>query len=153
MLLWLWTLLGCEPPPLSNLESGEPRISFIFPDSSDVVVCPNFMVAVSIDSFTVDPDNVGSDNNQDGVGHWHLRDANGDYIVATASLWVEVSMGPEEDFLTPTFTGLSAHLAENNHNELNTALYPDSFATAEFTVGATEDCVGGGSGGSTDTGY
>lgn len=34
-------------------------------------------------------------------------------------------------------------LASFDHTELNTAVYPDASATAEFIIGATADCVGG----------
>ncbi|MEL6344796.1 MAG: hypothetical protein AAFV53_16885 [Myxococcota bacterium] len=132
----LWMMLGCQPPP-----GGEPSVTFVFPQSrDDIVVCPQFVVSVDIDNFSVvDVDPALED--EAGEGHWHLA-GDGIYEVVTDS-FIELDL--QGDFSTdPVLTSITAHLAFHNHNELNTAEFPDALATAEFLVADTTDCVGDG---------
>jgi hypothetical protein len=156
-ILIVLTLLifACQPPPLpdtdtTSTEDGQPSLSFVFPQSAgpETVYCPDLIVAVDIDNWEV-VDETENDA-EDGRGHWHLRDSTGEYIAVATAEWWPVTLGPPEDFPIATFTVINAVLANHDHNELNTAVYPKAAATAEIYVGAIEGCVGGG--GSSDTG-
>ena len=151
--------LACQPPPLvedtaSEIEDIEalPSLAFIFPQSAgeETVYCPDLVVAVDIDNWEVVMYKDGQEA-EEGQGHWHLKDSSGDYLAVATEVWWPVSLGAAEDFMVPTFTVINAILANHDHNELNTAVYPDAAATAEIWVGAIEGCIGGG-GGSSDTG-
>jgi hypothetical protein len=160
MLIMLPLLaLACQPPPLpvdtaTSSEEALPSISFIFPQSADqdVVYCPDLVVAVDIDNWEVVMYKDGQ-TAEEGRGHWHLKNSNGDYLAVATDVWWPVSIGPMEDFTEPTFTVINAVLANHDHNELNTAVYPNAAATAEIWVGAVEGCIGGGGGSDTGLGY
>lgn len=133
VLAWSMTT-GCAPPPLID---EKPGIDILFPQSrQDITICPDLVVVVDVSSF---PLGVPDEN---GPGHWHLKDASGAFLQAASDPWMAYSLGPDHDFETPRLTALSVALAEFDHNELNTAEYPDAVAAVEFYVGATEDCVG-----------
>ena len=163
-LILLPLLVACQPPPLPVDSGGTdtvgdtealPSLSFIFPQSAgkeSVVYCPDLVVAVDIDNWDVVEYKDGQ-SAEEGRGHWHLKDSAGNYLAVATSEWWKVSIGPAEDYPTPTFTVLNAVLANHDHNELNTAVYPDAAATAEIYVGAVEGCVGGGGGSDTGLGY
>ena len=153
-------LAGCQPPPLPvdtgalpdttpDTTEALPSLSFIFPQSTgvDTVYCPDLVVAMDIDNWEVTASEDGQAA-EEGRGHWHLKDSTGNYLAVATESWWPVSIGAPEDFPKPTFTVLSAVLANHDHNELNTAVYPDAAATAEIWVGAVEGCIGGGGGGS-----
>jgi len=152
---------ACQPPPLpaavTDTAGGEdslPSLSFIFPQSAgdDTVYCPDLVFAVDIDNWDVVPYEDGQQA-EDGRGHWHLKDSTGTYLAVATDTWWPVSIGPAEDFPVPTFTVLNAVLANHDHNDLNTAIYPDAAATLELYVGAVEGCIGGGSGADTGLDY
>ena len=146
----MWLALGCAPPTKTE---GLPSVSFIFPQSrTDVVVCPDFLVSVDIDDWEVVMYEDGQEAEEAArTGHWHLRDASGEYLAIASESWVPISL--EDDFSTPELVVITAHLANHDHNELDPREYPDSEATAEFMVGDTEDCVGGGNGTTDTAGY
>lgn len=138
--LWLMGILaGCAPPPLTETtEAGLPSIDILFPESrDDVVVCPDLVVVVDVDNFAMGPPG------EPDLGHWHLKDSGGNFILASSEDWASYTFGPDESFPTPQLTSLSVALAETEHTELNTLEFPDAIATAEFYMGATDDCVGG----------
>jgi len=141
-------IASCAPPPLpAGDDSGagaqdnfEPRVSFVFPQNNmDVDVCPEFMVAVTIEDhelvdYSESPDAVT------GQGHWHMVDVmTGDYAPATTP-WVEweatMDGAPERNY------ALSAELAANDHTLLTTLGYAEATARVEFTV-SEDNCVGG----------
>ncbi len=157
--------LACQPPPLPEVvtdtaEDGSdddealPSLSFVFPQSASdaTVYCPDLIFAVDIDNWEVVPYKDGQQA-EEGRGHWHLKDSTGKYLAVATDSWWPVSIGPAEDFPVPTFTVLNAVLANHDHNELNTAVYPDAAATLEIYVGAVEGCIGGGGGTDTGLGY
>jgi len=130
-------LIGCAPPPLP--EASLPAVSFLFPESrDDVVYCPDMVIVVGISDYEI-----GAPDDDDTLGHWHLRDDSGAFLLAAMEPWVSFTFGPDEDFREPRLTSISAALASSDHTELNTAVYPDASASAEFFLGATVDCVGG----------
>lgn len=138
--------LGCAPPALPS-DTGAtaatgPSIEFIFPTSTlSSPVCSEFVVAVDIDGFNVE-DPAPEEGVVDGRGHWHLDDdITGDYIVAVDP-FLEVSA--DLDGGTERAYRITASLVNLDHTPLDQGRFPDSVATAEFTVSDSDDCVGGG---------
>jgi hypothetical protein len=150
VVLWM-VAWGCAPPPLSG--DVLPSISFIFPQSrTDITVCPSFLASVDVRNWSIVPYEEGQTGEEsERLGHWHLRDSGGDYLAIATEQWTPITLSG--DFTVPTLAVITAHLANHDHNELNTVTYPDSTATAEFMVGDTADCIGGGGGMDTSVGY
>lgn len=138
-------LLACQPPPLSG-DSLLPSLSFIFPQSAgkDTLYCPEMVVAVDIDNWELEMYADGQEA-EEGRGHWHLKDSAGNYLAVATEEWWSVSLGDASDFEQPTFVVINAVLANHDHNELNTAVYPNAAATAEIWVSAEDGCIGSGS--------
>ena len=149
MVTLMLMLLACEPPPLPELASDAepklPSVRFIFPDSNpDDIICPDFIATVDIDNWELDPDKVGDSSKEDGIGHWHLRDQSDQYLALTAKPWAGVTI-PERFYEKGSgIVTMRAVLAYHDHTELDTEVYPDAVATAEFVVADDPDCLGGG---------
>jgi hypothetical protein len=138
-------LTACQPPPLSG-DSALPSLSFIFPQSAsdETLYCPEMVVAVDIDNWELEMYENGQ-GPEEGRGHWHLKDSAGNYLAVATEEWWSVSLGDASDFDEPTFVVINAVLANHDHNELNTAVYPNAAATAEIYVSAEDGCIGSGS--------
>lgn len=138
-------LFACQPPPLTEAPAT-PSLSFIFPQSAsqETLYCPDMVVAVDIDNWELTMYQDGQEA-EEGRGHWHLKDSTGNYLAVATEAWWSVSLGAASDYSEPTFVVINAILANHDHNELNTAVYPNAAATAEIWVSAEDGCIGSGS--------
>ena len=136
-------LLACAPPPLpedsggAGAASGDPQVSWIFPENGLTDVCPVFVLAVDVENFEV----VDFQENTEfieGQGHLHFIDGiTGDYITSLTP-WAEweADLNDQES----RSYKMDVELVYNNHSPLTEA---NSLATVEFTVRDSEDCIGG----------
>ncbi|MDP6931725.1 MAG: hypothetical protein QGG40_02370 [Myxococcota bacterium] len=143
--------VGCAPPPSLDLldsdtagsaSAGEPSIRFIFPQaSSTLVYCPDLVVSVDVDSFSLSDENIDGDN-VEGEGHWHLT-TQAEYLGYGVEEWLGVGdLSSEDNQVLPLPEGtilLKAELASNDHM----ALDPETYSVAEVTVSDEAGCLGG----------
>lgn len=125
---------ACAPPP--PLDAGGTSIEILFPASDEsVVYCPELIVVVDVEGFTIDADAVGGEN-VEGEGHWHLLDSNAHLFTVTEE-WVAVD---GENALSPGRHFFTAELVNNDHQSLAEPVVSN---LVEFNVADQEDCLGG----------
>lgn len=125
---------ACAPPPL--LDEGGPSIEILFPASDEsVVYCPELIVVVDVEGFTLDADAIGGEN-VEGEGHWHLLDSNAHLLTSTEE-WLAVD---GEKALSSGRHFFTAELVSNDHQSLPEPVVSN---LVEFNVADQDDCLGG----------